>query len=478
MCGDTIDFRKIVFGKSDAATESRRYPNLLIKGYLDQMGVIDKAMDSELFLFLGYKGSGKSALLEHIRLTFRDDPNVFINQELLKSFPYKLFSKIVKGGAEQEVRFKWAWESVILLYALFSIDRDESKDVNQLDEWSVAVETLRDSGLFPIINLSDIVNKASKRTFKFRIPQILENTTEYERREVDTDILIDYVRQLLCGVKTDSRHYLIIDGLDEFLSNREDQQRSVIALINSSRDLNNWFTDNCIPFKVIILCRTDVFIHLSDPNMNKTRQDYSYTLNWFEESETDDYSSSNLIKLANLRTGLVYPKVTDMFKRFFPSTYAREEIKKALLEYTRHTPRDFLQLLVNIQYSCKRNNVTASDIAAGIKKYSSDYFVTEIRDELAGYMEGNDIELLVTLLSQFKKREFKLIDIKIFADKDPRYSRLDLYKAFDTLFECSAIGHLKGEDNKYYIKYRNRNMVFDSNETIILHKGLWKALVS
>lgn len=54
--------KNIVFGKASAEREGAEYPDLLTKGYLNPFDVIREARDGAKFLFLGYKGSGKSAL--------------------------------------------------------------------------------------------------------------------------------------------------------------------------------------------------------------------------------------------------------------------------------------------------------------------------------------------------------------------------------------------------------------------------------
>jgi len=472
-----IDFRKILFGMSDAQSEGRRFPRLLTDGYLDSMGVVQKALNAGIFLFLGYKGSGKSALSEHLRLSNVGKNEIIINDIMMKSFPYKLFAKIIKGDAEQEAKFPLAWQWILLLYVLNSFNNDCSLNHDNIDDWHNTISELRKAQLFPIVSISDIVNRSSKQTLKVNL-KLIESTQEtISNTDFNPYTLIEHIKDMLCRVTTSNRHYLIIDGLDDFLSNRVEQLRSVVALINESKDLNDWFTENDIPFKIIILCRTDVFDHLSDPNKNKIRIDYSYSLNWFDESETDNYKKSKLIELANLRGRLIYPNISDIFYEFFPKEYDRMPIYNALLEYTRHTPRDFLQLLNMIQSCCNSEKVSSSAISSGIKKYSLEYFQGEIRDELAGYLSTIEIDSIFQLLSQLRKREFKLTDIKRLADNNNKYKNIDFTHIFNVMFECSAIGHLKGADNKHYIKYRNRSMTFSEIDTIIIHKGLWKALV-
>lgn len=476
MAGNNLDFRDIEFGLTDAHSEGKTYPLLLTNGYLDLMNMVRKALSPGKYLFLGYKGSGKSALSAHLRLSTKEIDTYFINEIMMKSFPYKLFGKVVKGEAEQEARYPLAWRWILLLYVLNSFDNDTTINGRDPEEWGKTIDALRTHQLFPIISISDLVNKTSKHTFKFDLNLVgySYESAKDNPAAINTSILINHLQNLIRNVKTENHHYLIIDGLDDFLSSRDYQNNSIMSLINESKDLNDWFIENNLNFKIIVLCRKDVFDRLSDPNKNKIRQDYSFFINWFDEGETDDYKESNLIKLANIRGRLTYPDVNDIFKRFFPNSYEGKPIYQSLLEYTRHTPRDFLSLLKYIQDACKGREVYERDLKSGIKSYSTDYFVSEIRDELAGYIKPQDIDRTFSLLSDFRQREFKLSDLKTYAQQKELFKDLDLNQIFYTLFECSAIGHIK--DNLHYIKYRNAHMTFSPNETIILHKGLWKGL--
>lgn len=473
-------FKNIDFGKADAKTEGVENPDLLRRGYLDAMGITKAAWDSSKYLFLGYKGAGKSALSEHMSLSAKNDPTVFVREILLSKFPYKLFNKIIKGDAEASAKHPLAWEWLLLLYVFESFQNDEMCRWESIDEWETTLKTLRKAGLLPIKTITDIVQKTSKNSFKISLPS-LEAAHEETATQTDItiDLIIDYMKNLLLQVKTSCRHYLIIDGLDEFLSSKEYQLTSIVALINVAKDLNIWFKKFDIPFKIIVLCRTDVFDQTSDSNKNKLRRDYSFPIRWFNESETDDYSKSNLIQLANLRGSLVYPEIKDIFKKFFPEQFNGASIYQVLLDHTRHTPRDFLQLLTFIQDTSSGQKVSRKDIETGIKNYSLEYFQNEIRDEMAGKLEASHIQAFFNLLSQVREREFMLKDIEAIAKKSDKYEMLDLEQIFNILFECSAIGHKRGDtEGKYYFKFRNPAMVFDSTAQIALHKGLWKAFVS
>lgn len=429
-----IDFREIEFGDSDAQTEVSTTPELLTKGFLDPIEMVDTALNRRDFLFLGSKGSGKSALSEHIRLLSSSDDKISVSSMLLNEFPYKLFAKIVKGGAENEAKFQIAWRFILLLYVFDSLNNDVECQHTKVDEWTEVVNLFYSKSLFPIRNVSDIVHKTSKKTFSIGIELLKAQFELTSETNDDINAVSEYLKSLIGTVRTSKKHYLVIDGLDETLTNRIEQEKSVISLINQAKEINNWCRREGISFKVIVLCRTDIFERLSDPNKNKLKTDFAFPIKWFDESETDNDRSSALIQLANLRCKLKYNDIEDMFETFFPESYDGKPIRKVLLDYTRHTPRDFLQLLKKIQKSCQGNIVNKEDITRGLKKYSLDYFKDEIKDELSGYFSSEDIELIFQLLCQLRQRDFKFSDVIKLCEKNPQYNKVNWIEAFSCLF--------------------------------------------
>lgn len=75
-------------------------------------------------------------------------------------------------------------------------------------------------------------------------------------------------------------------------------------------------------------------------------------------------------------------------------------------DMTRHTPRDFIQLMNCIKGQCVAPKVRAVDIETGFKKYSADYFLHEIQDEMTGYVSSENIETIIGAMSSLHKREF------------------------------------------------------------------------
>ena len=473
-----MDFRKINFGKADAQEEGVEFPDLLKYGYYDNDHVVQQICETSKFLILGYKGSGKSALSEHLKLSA--SVGMSVEQISLKEFPYKMFSKIVAGESEQEYKLKVAWRWLLLVQILYSLIKDsDAKQKNNIGLNNLTT-FLTQSGIFPLVSMSGLISKTTSRTFQGTLKNFsFQQTTNSENAQISFEWLIDFIKNVITNFVEMHQHYLVIDGLDDILTSREIQYLSIAALVNEVKDLNLFFRKSDMPFKIIVLCRTDIFERLPDANKNKIRRDCSYTFTWYREGE-DTQKECGLIDIMNLRGRLVYDNIENVIDSFFPLTYHNNDIHSVLLEMTRHTPRDFMQLLISIQEHCDTPNVTNSAIDDGIKTYSSEYFLPEIKDELAGYIPYNLIDPVINILSSFRVREFSYSQFVNAFNNLNMCDDINVDFVLNVLYDCSAIGHAypykNGRETRVTFKYRNRNSSFNKENRIILHKGLWKAL--
>lgn len=473
-----MDFKKINFGKADAHTEGESYPELLSRGYLNISSVAEKALSDNVFLFLGYKGSGKSSLSEHLRLQTED---AVVDQQQLKDFPFKEFDKILDSD-DKIIRYKKLWSWILCVKVFGNLYADSASSIQSQDNIKKAVDILTQTGLFPVMTISSLVKKNVTDTVKATIKCLeLSRTESKENVMVEIELLTEYIKQLILSFREEKSHILIIDDLDDILSPKGLQFGVISALINEVKELNRFFKLSYIPFKILVLCRTDMFERLPDPNKNKIKQDNSFNFTWYREG-INKPEDTDLIKLINIRARLVYPELQDVFQEFFPKTYKQTKIYTSLLDFTRHTPRDFIQLINHIQDQCGDNTskVSAQEIEKGIKDYSTEYFKQEIADEMAGYLPGNAIEGVFHSLSSLRSRDFWFSE---FAEKcryNIKLKGIDIDEVMKVLYECSAIGHFYsyngGKNSRVTFKYRNRSSSFNPEDRIRLHKGLWKAL--
>jgi hypothetical protein len=319
-----------------------------------------------------------------------------------------------------------------------------------------------------------------------QLPKIAEAVMQrsYEAEDVALSQLVTHLRSLVAHFRSDARHVLIIDGLDEALSRDEAQNETLAALLLAAARLNADFRRWSAPVKIVVLCRVDLFDRLPGANKNKLRRDWAVVLDWYHDPR--DYQASALVQLANLRATFALKRETDVLGEFFPARIREGDTAKLLLDHTRHTPRDFVQVLASIQRMIPRGRagrVTRDQIMSGLRDYSISYFLPEIRDELDGYLSGREIEEIVSVLAATRKREFTYRDLEE-GSAAVGAEGLDLARAVRTLFDCSALGTVQTHTSRhsprgttyFTFKYRNRNSTVSISERFILHRGVWKAL--
>ena len=274
-------------------------------------------------------------------------------------------------------------------------------------------------------------------------------------------------------VRGSSKHLLILDGLDDILLHEEIQYKSIAALILETARLNQLLMQNNVPAKIIVLCRTELFERLPGPNKNKIRQDSSVELDWYHNPSRP--GRSKLVHLVNKRAQLADKQIKDIFIEFFPIYWQKKKLFLTfLLDHTRHTPRDFLQLLAHIQ-GClvPRGRIERNQILAGIRNYSSKYFLPEILDELVGYVTREQAEALIRVIS--RSRRFHFRDLSTHLLHEGLLNQTEMLTLLKPLFDCSAIGNLR-KNGHWSFKYRNRHSHLNPDERIVVHRGLWRAM--
>lgn len=473
-------FSAIHFGFSSAEAESSEEPGLLLDGYLEVNNAFSEALKSSKFLFLGYKGSGKSAIGERLQLISNNDPNMFVRKMDMEDFPFTPFSKLIRGDIEPESKYPTAWSWIVLIYIMYSFRKDEGMSHPDQPSFISAVKCFEAMGLVPNNKPGDLIRTSSRASFKLMIPTVAEasSTTKELRPASEIPYFVESIKEMIRHCRSSSKHFLVIDGLDDILTKRDVQYDSLNALIYETNRLNQDFRRNCVPAKIILVCRTDLFDRLGGANKNKVRQDYAVELDWYRDTLEPD--KSELIKLADKRAERSLGTPTSIFGEFLKVRIDDGDLRKSLLDMTRHTPRDFVELLKHVQKHVEDDLITANSIRNGMRTYSINYLLPEIHDELHGYCTKSEFEQLTSLLGVLRKRDFSFSEFVDLAEtRMCEMNRSRLKQLFEHLFVCSAIGHVikgPGGNTFYTFNYRNRHSSFDERQRIILHKGLWKAL--
>ena len=481
-----VRFKEITFGYKSAEAERRANPALLDSGFFQSDGVVDSLLCSPRFIVLGYKGSGKSSIAEHLDIAADQDPYMFVEIALLKDFPFDDIPNLVPGDSNESVRTSLAWSILLLIRLIESLMQDEgARDVD--GQLGVVIDHLRSLGLLKRRKFKDLVLRTKEIDLALELPKFLKGTVKLApEHAVNTLTTVrDSLREAVSQVETESRHVLVLDGLDEVFDGFERYYPTIAALVHEADALNTFFdsTDSCT--KVVLLCRTDIFERLPSPNINKLR-DYAVHLNWYE---SDKPYASKLFRLASHRAGLAGYEGSNVIKDYLPQRLDRGtagDIQTAsfLLDHTRHTPRDFLQLLFHVQLATPstRARPTSADVLDGLKLYSTEYFLPEIKDELSGYLSPDEVSDCLRILGGVRAREFSLSDLIGYAKRSGIGDKASIEESLRVLFDCSAVGNIvyrprgSGHTSTYFtFRFRNRNSAVNFDEKFLLHRGLWKS---
>ncbi len=452
-----IPYGSIKFGWASAEDEGASDPNLLLAGFFDINGISGEAREGRKFLVLGYKGSGKSALSEHLRLTADSDPQFFAIPTFLADFPYHDFARLFPGD-DPQAKFPTAWAWLLLVRLFESLSQDEGRDPNT--EFEKAVDVLAKLGVLPNRSLREVVLTSTTRTFRVKLPVVFESEFRRDRHEqiLKFPYYVEHLKAIIKNMRSRSQHLLIVDGLDDIFTAEKIQYDSLASLLLEVSRLNAMFAKENVPAKILLLCRTDLFEKLPGANKNKLRQDSAINLDWYHDPRQP--GESNLVRLVNLKARVTDNSLADVFAAYFPPQMRlrggrgrrvfRQSIVPHLLEFTRHTPRDFIQVLTHIQpfdaadqsSGLIRRRLREDQVQSGLRSYSIDYFLPEIKDELVGYFPASVVEAAFSLIGSLRKREFTFKELCSKAEEQPRFSELDIPGIVSALFECSAIGNV------------------------------------
>lgn len=405
-----LRLKDLSFGFASADHEASYEPDLLLGGYVDPFQLAEEARTGRKFLFLGYKGSGKSALGEHLLLLA--DSTLFVRFTNIADVSFATFSQICKGTIEPEARYPMVWSWLLLLFLLDSFSRDEGSNYTEDQTMVQSVEVLRRVGLLPEPGLNELVNSTADSSFALKLTTIIgafEANLKTSRVPGDFPFVVDRLRSIATSFTSESKHLLIIDGFDELLRRGHLQYDALGALIFEANRLNMALASKGVPAKIVLLCRTDLFERLPSPNKNKIRQNGAVHIDWYQTPD-----QSQLLTLINKRASLTAGEPLDVLATYFPATLRPDgagDIRAQILENTRHVPRDIVMLLNSLQGFSGEGVLTSSQIASGLAQYSKNYFIPEILDELDGYVSSEQITHFMRLVGGMRRITMSVDDL-------------------------------------------------------------------
>lgn len=475
------------FGFVDSEKELKRYPKIIEDAFYDPKGILQRLLDEHEFILIGNKGVGKTAYSAKIRTMVNTKEVKKAKLVTLSNLEFNLFDGLGRENVEGGQKYKIAWELIILIEVYKTLH--ESQDYTSVDEFN---------DIISFLNKNNIIKKKSSINNTLINWNNIEinfwNTFKLNREKQDIGLneytqgaLCDYMKEGLNKIHFEEEStYLIIDGLDDILRYEKSKIEILSGLLRTINLLNDYFYDNEINFKIIILVREDILTGMIDPDFNKIKRDSGIILSWINDKDLFE-----IVKLRFLLSGVEKEKVHNRWYEIFPEKINnRVDSFKYVLNNTLYKPRDILQFLEQ----CKKEfpeekSLNYSKLRHVIKQYSNNYFYEEMKNELSGFIKDEDIDNLIHVFARigdvhFTYTRFKTNAEQFFSNTGEDYIK----KVFNILFDNGYIGQVvltprfnkntkKSTYNKnIHFKYTHPTTKINTANKFVLHRGIINVL--
>lgn len=438
MPGSTLPpFCELQFGELDASQEAIDTPSLLTEGFYDYREAAYGVEAQQTWLLLGPKGSGKSAVLEHLRLRWADRWDRFFTAWSLSGFPVNDVASINTGQASGGSRAQSAWEFLLLLRAVESLASDESLEAS--DEFRRMHRGLVQAGLLT----GDWLTKVSKWSgAKIKFDLGFFGVESDQNQESVTPLEVSaYIRRQLESVRTDHHHVIALDGLDTFFFETNDEWTSLAGLMQALHALNRDMRAYKLPLRMVAAMRSDIFDVLPGPEMNKLKP-HSVYLDWHAFGIGRD---NHLWKLLSRKAAVRRPEVTNIVSQYLSSAIQigpHTDLPTFLLENTRLLPRDAVALMHYLQRGYRGNRqIPGENARRSVDAYTQEYFVGEIFDNLAGVLPANRARQLASFKDALRTSPTRLFTFDYLVEElKGELDASEIKPLLRQMFETGGIG--------------------------------------
>jgi energy-coupling factor transporter ATP-binding protein EcfA2 len=376
----------IYFGKDDAESDFGT-GGLLQQGFLRTMAY-EEALAGRKTLFVGRKGSGKSAicLVLHGALS-KDNRVALITPDEISAEEIRRFALAgISPESSKELIWRYVFAVQIAKFLLlrakehkkdvaihkyvnsirrFLIDNNEIEDLSVASRFWKTVEQLKGKLSFEAFSVkvdmeADIhSNHPSPGTFA---------TEQLDRLELHLKLVGE---SLKISPKT-SRLWLLVDQVEKIWSNDPESNSMVIGLLLAAKKVGVAF-----PFvQCTVFLRTDIYENVRFQEGDKYRTD-EFRLAWDKNS---------LLELALTRakaSSSIKLTEEDLWRHVFPSNVDSNKLPDFLIDMTLMRPRDIIQLCNSCRYTAQANghsSILPEDVKQAVKTFST-WKLNDIQNE-------------------------------------------------------------------------------------------------
>lgn len=338
------------------------------------------------------------------------------------------------------------------------------------------------------ISLNKLIEKWTSKGFGLEVLGVGFN---YERERSAEEITwidtIEILERIILDYCDDARYYFLFDELDEDYKEFPTQAEAhnykcmLTSLFKAVQQIRATFDvagKNIFP---IVFLRSDIYSQLKDSDKNKWRESL-IDLEWNTSKIKDMLAHRICVAMDISATDFesVWPLLFSNAKVKMGNNQRREmDIFSYIERSTEMRPRDFVQYIKEcVELAKERQEFPiVPDTVKEADDSFSEYLKGETIDELFPILP--EIDEILGLLSTIRKQSFgagvfekeynALVSREAIPKRDIRYVLL-------ALFDAGVIGNQPSMKGQSIFRFSKKAPRFNFNETMIIHRGLYKAL--
>lgn len=474
-----IRFSDIDWGEDEAKIDAA------LENYFVEFPGFENILKGKKRFIIGRKGTGKSAILQKIRLKCQSDPLFFCTDISLRDFPLNDFKSLGDRSLQDKSKYVSAWKFLLLVEIANLFTQDHSI------ENSEGIEVLQKfiSDNFPNgISIAETISKLRQHENKISMVFSILSGEHSSLSEEATTAQIHYnkavksLENIFSKIHTNSTFVLLIDELDEgYRAKNTNLNLVILSLLRAADELFSFYKLNSIKCIPVIALRSDIFDSLEDNDLNKL-DDYVLRLNW----NTDELSPWSLKRIIDKRieatVKVKFPTVTadDYWSLVSDNNTAPKGLFQYICTLTFSRPRDIIKLLKYCSEARPITRLTLKDVQSVEYDYSG-WFYREFRDESQSFLPcwKNALNCITEIAKGKEKTSVLLqkfdnnLEIKSWCSENKRTS-LDVLKI---LFNYSVVGCIN-EEGRWIFKYKDDDYLdfMESYPYYCVHYGFCRKL--
>lgn len=430
---------------------------------------------NEIFLVLGRKGAGKTALVRHFT---KDQTNPYYRALNLRGYPWALHGDLAnKQGSETEA-YVSSWRYLIASQAASAVL--EAKWKNEIEAEKRLKTFFQSNYGAPVVDVDKVFAPerlvVDKATLNPTIAGNSIGTVEFKTVKPGFGQQIDAVASEIMRLVSEimayrgsahvELHFDELDfGIEKFERNRELLIIGLVLAVQSFRGVTVNAKQLVRPF---IYLRQDLWDSFTFSDRNKISRGPALSLNW---------NSASLQQMVDIRLTKISGsdlKWNDLIDdRLMRGTQQKWD---HIIARTLDRPRDVISFINIILERKSDASLLSNEEISGARPEYSTYFKEELDDEIKAHWPDWD-EALAALRDigyvTFVKSQFEEAYDRV---KTKKNKVSDSGEALKRLFEYSVVAYLRpksGGGSDWVWKYKNRTSTYDGRaERFRVHPGL------